>query len=182
MYEPSYLNNSYDEIVDDDEFNKALSNIDINSLNKINNIKEREERMFKKINEIHNLSNKHVGNCNDDICSVRGNQRFEYHRNIKNNIEDYNKFYDNQSFRNNITNKKKIVDKSESFNNNSSDIEFFQNELKNMERKNNNLVIFLILLVIIILIQYTKSYNNDIRFMMIPNKQLSNNEQISIES
>jgi hypothetical protein len=160
MYEPSYLNNSFESFDDGSSMDIFID--DVNSLNKISTIKQREERMFKKINEMHNLTYKPDNKCNFDICDVRGNQRFNFRRNVKDNIEDYinTKLYDaNSNIR--LANKKEenSVVRTESFDNENNKIRILQSELDEMHRNNNNIVMVLIFLVIVVLIQYTKLSN-----------------------
>jgi hypothetical protein len=158
MYGPSYLNDSFEDLNDDIIID--IPTYDTNSLNNISNIKQREERMFKKINEIHDLKYNSNNNCNFDICDVRGNQRFNYHK-VKDSINYHNDIINKQP----IKNVKKIKsERIESFNNKINNIKFLQIELDEMKRNNNNLIMFLLFLVIIVLLQYTKL--RDINFIL----------------
>jgi hypothetical protein len=212
MYEPSYLNDSYDRFDIDDSFKLALSTTDANSLHEIDNIKKREDRMFKKLTDLQTSQtspNKDCTNCcGTDICGLKGNQRFETRNNIKKNIEDYQyrpvKYpqFDSQgiypgttqltkNYPNSILQNIKKSENSQSVKRNSNsriseafgqssdthsdtDIEFLQNEINAMEKKNNNLVIFIFLLVIVVLIQFTKSNNDPVRVFMMPQKPGNN--------
>jgi hypothetical protein len=151
MYEPSYLNDSYDRFETDDSFNLALSTTDANSLHEINNIRIRENRMFKKLKDLQSTQsapNKDCTSCcGTNICSIKGNQRVNARNNIKNNIEE--------------------TRISEAFGQKKNDIDFLQNEINTMDKKNSNLVIFIFLLVIIVLIQFAKSSNNPVKIYMM---------------
>jgi hypothetical protein len=159
MYEPAYLNDSYDRFETDDSFNIAVSTTDANSLHEINNIRTRENRMFKKLKELQSTQsapNKDCTSCCDtNICGVRGNQKVNARNNIKNNIEDYSM---------NNLDETRI---SEAFGQKKNDIDFLQNEINIMDKKNSNLIIFIFLLVIIVLIQFAKSSNDPVKVYMM---------------
>jgi hypothetical protein len=137
MYEPAYLNDSYDRFETDDSFNLALSTTDANSLHEINNIRIRENRMFKKLKDLQSTQSAPNKDCTS--CSVRGNQKV----NIK---------------------EPRI---SEAFGQKKNDIDFLQNEINIMDKKNSNLIIFIFLLVIIVLIQFAKSNNDPVKIYMM---------------
>lgn len=108
MYEPSYLNDSYDTFSADDDFKLAMETINANSIHHIDNIKKREDRMFKKLSNLQNTqtspNNDCTNCCGTNVCDVRGSQRFQLRRKIKENVEDYQQLHDgSQEVRNEIT-------------------------------------------------------------------------------
>lgn len=108
MYEPYYLN-GYDAFNTDDDFKLAMETIDANSIHHIDTIKKREDRIFKKLSNLQNTqtmpNNDCTNCCGTNICDVRGNQRFQLRRKIKENIEDYQQLHDgSQEVRNESTN------------------------------------------------------------------------------
>lgn len=107
MYEPYYLN-EYDTFSTDDDFKLAMETIDANSIHHIDTIKKREDRIFKKLSNLQNTqtmpNNDCTNCCGTNICDVKGNQRFQLRRRIKENIEDYQQLQDgSQEVRNEST-------------------------------------------------------------------------------
>lgn len=95
----SYLDNveyGYDQInVGSSEFNHVLNTLDTNNIHNIDTVREREIRMFNKLNEYQPLQTTPIKKltsynyCRPDLFSLGGEQHVQLRHNIKENDEDY---------------------------------------------------------------------------------------------
>lgn len=171
----------YDQIsVGSDEFNETLKTLDTNSIHKIPTIREREMRLFNKMNNYEDNRKKLApfDVCDPNLFSLGGVQRKNLRDNMKENIERY--YYgtgDSENIQLKYAKKRTcdhypqiITDepmKREPMIN-PNDMEYLQEEMDELERKNNILVLFIFFLVVIVLVQYSKSNNDPMKVLILP--------------
>jgi hypothetical protein len=95
----SYLDTSdygYDQInIGSSDINQILNTLDTNSIHDIDTIREREVRMFNKLNayqplqSIPNDKYKPYNNCKPNLYGEAGSERVRLRRNVKEDIEKY---------------------------------------------------------------------------------------------
>jgi hypothetical protein len=156
----------YDQInIGSSDINQILNTLDTNSIHDIDTIREREVRMFSKLNAYQPLQSIPNDKYKPNLYGEAGSERVKLRRNVKA-----------------IQLKEK---KTESFQGEMSDIEYLQDELYKMEQKNNMFVIFIFFLVIVVLVQYAKGSNDPMRILVVPTGspsiQQSNSENQTIE-
>lgn len=197
----SYLDNpdyGYDQIsVGTDEYNRIIDTLDTNSINDIDTIRERELRMFKKLNEykphVHPTDQyKPLSDCHSNKIPCSSLDRDQHRINTRANIENhyigsgselkeqleydspkkyfptYPNLFKKPTPSDKQIKKLKKKETKEGFYNDLSDLEYLQVELDRMEQKNNMFVIFIFFLVIVVLVQYAKSNNDPMRIVLIP--------------
>ena len=109
----SYLDNAdygYDQInVGSSEFNRILDTLDADSIDNIGTIREREMRMFNKLNAYQPLQTPSktklapFNSANPDLFSLGGDQRIQLRNNVRTDVENYyygtgNEFKDQLSY------------------------------------------------------------------------------------
>jgi len=198
----SYLDSAdygYDQInVRSCEFNQVLKTLDSNSIHHIDNIREREIRMFNKLNEYQPQSKKKTQSkdYNPNLFSIDGERRIQERRYVKDHIEDYyqgsgNNFKDSMEYPHpneqvtasypesmyraqtpHFTPKKKQCE-PEGFHDriiDSDNIENLHDDIEHMKQKNNILVMLIFFLTVIVLVQYAKSNNDPVRLIFVSDK------------
>lgn len=89
----SYINNAdygYDQVnVGSDEFNDILRTLDTNNIDNIGTIREREVRMFNKLNSYKPSGFAPYNYCSPNLFNATGVQKIQERSNMKQNIEDY---------------------------------------------------------------------------------------------
>jgi hypothetical protein len=194
----SYLDNAdygYDQInIGSSDINQILNTLNTNSINDIDTIREREVRMFNKLNSYQTIQSNPHDKYTPNFYGESGSEGVRLSRNVKEDIEKYYNgtgsvlkdqlkypsehnqrtfkypmVYRNQtpslSQLNPIQLKEKKTESSQS---DVSDIEYLQDELYKMEQKNNMFVIFIFFLVIVVLVQYAKGSNDHMRILVVP--------------
>ena len=162
----SYLTGTeygYDQIsINSDEYYHTLKTLDTNSINKIPTIREREMRVFHKMNI---PDNNIVCDRKPDLFSPNGVKCKEKRDNIRKNIEEY--YHDTNNGRiarnmlqtqsrpctNNyphMVHTDKFMQESMS---NKSDMEYLINEMSELEKKNNMFLMFIYFLILVIIIR-----------------------------
>jgi hypothetical protein len=211
----SYLDNAeygYDQInIGSSDINQILNTLDTNSIHDIDTIREREVRMFNKLNDYQPLQSNPYNDYQPNLYGEAGSERVRSRRNVKEDIEkyyygtgsvlkdqlkypsetnqttiDYPMLYRKQTPSLSQLKAMQLKEKkTESFQGEISDMEYLQDELYKMEQKNNMFVIFIFFLVIVVLVQYAKGSNDPMRILVVPTGSSgipqSNSENQTIE-
>lgn len=157
-----------------------LKTLDTNSINKINPIRERELRMFNKLNTYKSSYplNTYTKNLNystdlsdmDDYPRVqhRSNNHIKNQLNCSNGILPLNDGYPmyHKTPPESPTCIKKNTN-TEEFHD-ISDTEYLQAEICKAEEKNNMLLLFIFFLITIITVQYLSTSSNNMRILLVP--------------
>ena len=151
------------------------------SMHQINTVRDREVRLLKKLKQYtqtcdQNRNRASIDFCQPNVYSQDGVYDTHRRRDIIDNIE--NNYYSDSPFKNIRVNNclpSKLKKKSsggttvtEGFG--VDDVQYLQDELEDLEKKNNMLVLFIFFLVIVVIVQYAK-VNNDskpMQLMFIP--------------
>lgn len=164
--------------VGSDNIRDYLNANDSNSMHQINTIRDREVRLLKKLKQYtptcdQNRNRTSIDFCHPNVYSQDGVYDTSRRRDIIDNIE--NNYYSGRQLRVNNCLPSKLKKKSsggttvkEGFG--VDDVQYLQDEMEDLEKKNNMLVLFIFFLVIVVLVQYAK-VNNDskpMQLMFIP--------------
>lgn len=170
----TYLDNAdygYDQIkVGSSEFNRILDTLDTNIINNIDTVREREIRMFNKLNAYQPIQTPskaklaHFNSANHNLFNF-GDEHY-----VQCDMNHPSMLYMKQ------TPPKKANERKEGFNEKYkrvqleeyNNIEQLQDEIENMEQKNNMLLLFIFFLVVIILVQYAKHNNDPLKILLVP--------------
>ena len=183
-----------------DNIRDYLNKNDSNELSQINAIRDKEMRLFKKLNSYtptceSNKNRKFMDYCQQSVYADDGMQREKLRQDIINDIE--NKFFPGQEIRERdcIPDKKEKIksegfnninrldnfnrldnnnfnnfNRLDNFNNNFNNINSIQNKIYEIEKKNDMLLLFIFFLVIVVIIQYTKNIDK-MQIMTAPTQQ-----------
>ena len=154
-----------------DNIRDYLNKDDSNELSQINAIRDKEMRLFKKLNRYtptceSNKNRKFMDYCQQSVYANDGLHREKLRQDIVTDIE--NKYFSGKEIRvrDCIPDKKEKI-KSEGFNNNSNNFNNLQDKISEIEKKNDMLLLFIFFLVIVVIIQYTKNIDK-MQVMMMP--------------
>ena len=156
-----------------DNIRDYLNKDDSNELGQINAIRDKEMRLFKKLNSYtptceSNKNRKFMDYCQQSVYANDGLRREKLRQDIVTDIE--NKYFSGKEIRvrDCIPDKKEKM-KSEGFNN-INRLDNLQDKISEIEKKNDMLLLFIFFLVIVVIIQYTKNIDK-MQVMMAPAQQ-----------
>jgi len=153
-----------------DNIRDYLNTDDSNELSQINAIRDKEMRLFKKLNSYtptceSNKNRKYMDYCQQSVYANDGMNREKLRQDIINDIE--NKYFSGREIRVRDC----IPDKTEKIQtegfNNFNNFNNLQDKISEIEKKNDMLLLFIFFLVIVVIIQYTKNIDK-MQVMMMP--------------
>ena len=155
-----------------DNIRDYLNMDDSNELSQINAIRDKEMRLFKKLNSYtptceSNKNRKYMDYCQQSVYVNDGMNLEKLRQDIINDIE--NKYFLGREIRvrDCIPDKTEKI-QTEGFNNFNN----LQDKISEIEKKNDMLLLFIFFLVIVVIIQYTKNIDK-MQVMMMPMQNTS---------